>query len=384
MQRKSKSGSVVLDKRSRRWNFFWWGEDGKRHSKTVGPLSQFPTKTSAWRAAQALRDAVEAQPKPTRVPTVRALIEAYRLERMPDRASTRRGYEIWFRNHILPRWADNPITDLEARPVDLWLRSLDLAPKSRAHIRGLLRTLWDYSMWRGDIPIQRNPMELVTIKGATQRIRISRSLTAQEFQTLLTAFGDSLKWRTFFLLAVSFGLRISEVLGLKWKDVDWLGKTLSIRRGVVKAIVDDVKSKHSAKTMACADEILSVLRAWKLTAQFSDNEDWIFASEVQLGRMPISYTHVWNTLTETCERLQIPHLSSHSFRHTYRSWLDSVGSPIGVQQRMMRHADIRTTMNVYGDAIPADMREAHEKVVRLATASGTAGKTAGKTAGGAA
>jgi integrase len=47
------------------------------------------------------------------------------------------------------------------------------------------------------------------------------------------------------LVAVSFGLRISEVLGLKWKDLDWLRKTISIERGVVKQIVGDVKSNCS-------------------------------------------------------------------------------------------------------------------------------------------
>jgi len=53
-------------------------------------------------------------------------------------------------------------------------------------------------------------------------------------------------------------------------------------------------------------------------------------------------------------------------RHTYRSWLDSIGTPIGVQQNLTRHSDIRTTMNVYGDAATEDMRCAHEKVVHLA------------------
>jgi integrase len=52
-------------------------------------------------------------------------------------------------------------------------------------------------------------------------------------------------------------------------------------------------------------------------------------------------------------------------RHTYRSWLDSVGTSVGVPQTLMRHADIRTTMNLYGEAFTEDMRDAHEKVVRL-------------------
>jgi len=41
-----------------------------------------------------------------------------------------------------------------------------------------------------------------------------------------------------------------------------------------------------------------------------------------------------------------------------------VGTPVGVQQRLMRHADIRTTMNIYGDAVTDDMRETSQKMAR--------------------
>ena len=57
------------------------------------------------------------------------------------------------------------------------------------------------------------------------------------------------------------------------------------------------------------------------------------------------------------------------FRHTYRSWLDDTGAPIGVQQKLMRHAQISTTMNVYGNALMTAKREANSKVVRMALRS---------------
>jgi integrase len=56
----------------------------------------------------------------------------------------------------------------------------------------------------------------------------------------------------------------------------------------------------------------------------------------------------------------------HSMRHTYRSWLDAVGTPIAVQQKLMRHADIRTTMNVFGDVVTDQMVDAASKVAELA------------------
>jgi integrase len=46
-------------------------------------------------------------------------------------------------------------------------------------------------------------------------------------------------------------------------------------------------------------------------------------------------------------------------RHSYRSWLDAAGTPIAVQQKLMRHSDIRTTMNVYGDVVTDEMSQAH-------------------------
>lgn len=257
---------------------------------------------------------------------------------MPKRASTRRGYNIWLDNHVLPKWGASPISALQARPVELRLRTLGLSAKSKLHIRGMLSILWDYAMWRGDIATRRNPMELVSIKGGNRRSRKPRSLTSVEFRALLRVLDDDVCCHTMLIVAVSFGLRISEVLGLKWKDVDFLNKTLHVERGVVKQIVDDVKSSNSAGTMAIADEVLSEIVRWKQSTQFGEPEDWVFASLAKVGRQPLSYTFVWETLDHAAKAAGLAHVSSHTFRHTYRTWLDSVGTPVGVQQKLMRHS----------------------------------------------
>jgi len=62
----------------------------------------------------------------------------------------------------------------------------------------------------------------------------------------------------------------------------------------------------------------------------------------------------------------IGHLGTHTFRHSYRSWLDAVGTPVAVQQKMTRHADIRTTFNIYGDVVTDEMTTASSKVAQLA------------------
>ncbi len=103
--------------------------------------------------------------------------------------------------------------------------------------------------------------------------------------------------------------------------------------------------------MAVDAEMLEVLKAWKQTSQFSTDEDWIFASPVQLGTLPWSYPWLWRVFQKAAATAQIGKLATHTMRHTYRRWLDAVGTGIAVQQKLMRHSDIRTTLNVYGDVI---------------------------------
>lgn len=360
---RKQTGSVVLDKRIKTWNFFWW-ENGRRHSRKIGAASQYPTKASAWKAAETLRQSLENKTLVVSATTVRTLVEQYRVEKMPQRYSTRRGYDVWLRGHILPRWGDVSITELQARPVELWLQCLALSPKSRVEIRGLIGRLWDFAMWRGDVPTQRNQMELVSIKNASKRTRQPRSLTVEEFQKFIRQLQEP--FRTIALVCICFGLRISECLALRWSDVDWLNGKLRVERGIVRQRVDDTKTIYSKRLMSIDAEMLDTLKLWKRATQFSTNEDWIFASPAKLGRQPWSFDTVWRSFLKAGMNAGIGAVTTHTMRHSYRSWLDAVGTPIAVQQKLMRHADIRTTMNVYGDVVTDEMAVASGKITHLA------------------
>lgn len=358
-----KAGSVVFDKRRRTWNFLWW-DAGKRHSRLIGTLQQYPTKGVAQHAAQSFRQPSE-NPKPiSEVHTVRVLAGRYEAERLPSRRSTARVYRSWLNNYILPQWGDKPVSEVQPRPVELWLRQLDLSPKSKSHVRNMLHVLIDFAMWSGVLEIARNPIELVVVKGATKRTRQPRNLTVDQFQKLIVQLKEP--FRTMALVCVCFGLRISECLALRWSDVDWLNSKLRIERGIVEQNVDDVKTDGSRKSLTIDKELLELLKLWKQKSHFPSDEDWIFASPLKLGRFPYSYTGVWRELQRAADVAGVGRMGTHAFRHTYRSWLDAVGTPIAVQQKLMRHSDIRTTMNIYGDVVTDEMGQAHSKVVGLA------------------
>jgi integrase len=353
---------VRYDKRRKTWNYLWY--DGPtRRSKRIGTKQEFPTKAAAWKEVESL----EIQAKPPdgdKGDTVRSVITRYEAERMPSRQSTARVYRSFLKNHVLPKWADTRIQDVQPRPVELWLRELPLSPKSKTHVRSLMHGLVEFAMWSGLLDISRNPVSLVRNIGATRKVRKARSLTAEQFHALLRELQEP--FGTMALLSVCLGLRFSEALALRWGDVDWLGSSLSIRRGIVNQIVGDVKTQGSAKTFNLAGELLERLKSWKQSSQFSGAEDWIFASPFKLGRLPYSYTGTRQELERATKAAGIGHVSSHAFRHTYRSWLDAVKTPIAVQQKMMRHTDIRTTMNIYGDVVTDEMSTAGLRVAELA------------------
>ena len=361
-------GSVRFDKRRKTWNYLWY--DGTtRRSRRLGTKQELPTKAAAWAAAEGLKaDAVEvAAPAVEEKSTVQSIVARYESERMPTRRSTARVYRCFLRKHILPAWGAKPIQALEPRPVELWLRSLPLAPKSKTHVRSLLYGIVDYAMWAGDLALGRNPISLVQNKGATKGVRKPRSLTVEEFQSLLGELHAP--HDTIALVSVCLGLRISETLGLVWSDVDWLGSKLKVSRGIVNGVADELKTKGSAATFKLTPELLQRLkdhRSRALADDLAKPSDWVFASPLRCGRLPYSYTGVWRELQRAAKAANLGSLGTHSMRHTYRSWLDAVGSSLAVQQRMMRHADIRTTMNIYGDVVTDEMHVAGSGVSNLA------------------
>ena len=360
---RARGGTVVQDKRIRTWNFLWW-ENGRRHSKRIGTKAEYPTKTAAWRAAKLLRDAVEQRVKQPTAPTVKALVEAYRQEKMPQRYSTRRSYEVWLRLYILPRWGSCPITEVQARDTELWLASLDLAPRSKTGIRMMLRLLWDFAQWRGDVPVQRNPVELVRVRNATRRVRQPRSLTPAEFAEFVEHLREP--FRTIALLSVTCGLRISECLALRWSDVDWLEGKLSIQRAIVRQHLDAAKTRYSEGKLPIDRRILDVLKMWKAVTEFSGADDWLFASPAQIGRLPWSADAVNDAYLKAGVGGGIGPVSTHCLRHTFRSWLDAAGARVSVQKQLMRHSSITTTMDTYGRIVTDEMTEASGKVASLA------------------
>jgi integrase len=289
---------------------------------------------------------------------------------------------------------------------------MDAAPKTKGHVKALMHRLYEKAMLWEIVEWQRNPMQLVEIKGISKRKKKPVVLTVEQYYLILALSPEP--YRTMVVVAQCTGLRAEEVLALEWEDIDFENLSMRVVRAVVHGRVKMVKTEYSEDELPLDPEFATVLLDWKLQSEReaateeptpSMGLELIFRSHVT-GRhyhtAPIQQdyirpagcclvecpkcgagTGVWcrqDTPVPNGGRLPIHEerwsaagkydgIGWHTFRHTYRSWLDDTGAPMGVQQKLMRHAQISTTMNVYGNALMEAKREANTKVVRKALRS---------------
>lgn len=199
--------------------------------------SEYPTEASVRKAIQ--QKVVLQNTKDERVKVgaaFGALCALYRREHLPTlRHSTQGTNEHLLRDYIEPQWSDDLICDVSPLAVSSWIRDLrsvsdrakGLSPTAKASIRSVMRQCFELAALHGYIPpTERNPMSLVRIKGTGTRLKQVRSLTPNEFQRLLVNLKEPVNLMV--LLAGCLGLRVSEVLALKWEDIDQAGRSIVI------------------------------------------------------------------------------------------------------------------------------------------------------------
>lgn len=272
--------------------------------------------------------------------------------------STARGYRSYLSRHVKPRWSSVPLAEIKALDVTEWLKSLPLSPKTRGQVRALMHLLFERAMLWGLIELQRNPIELVRIKGTSKRQRRPQVLAPEKFQELLGIMREP--YRTMALVAMCTGLRVSEVLALRWEHIDFEAGAMLVQQGVVNGRIGKVKTEASHDEVPLDPAFAEVLKEQK----GDKTEGLVFPSPVT-GGCYYSGIIQRQILKPKGEEVGIAGLGWHTFRHTYRSLLDETGAPIGVQQKLMRHANVSTTLNVYGNATLRAKQEANSKVVQM-------------------
>ena len=336
----------------------------KENAVIVGNVAQFPTEAEAWRATEGLRLAINTA-QDTDAVNFSAVIDRYLREKLPRRHSSASKYRSWLTHHVQPKWGHVQIQNVKPLLVEEWLSGLELAPKSKGHIRSIMHILFNWAMKWELIDLDKmNPMKLVRVEGSSKRLRQPRTLTIKEFRSLLERLEEPI--RTMCIVAACLGLRASEVAGLQWGDFDWGNCLVHIQRGFVIGYVDEVKTTNSNRSLPVHRALATRLLEYKKeTAPDANDTDWLFPSPYGTGRPRWPWTIQRTHLLPAGIRAGLGRIGWHTFRHSYSTLLRALRVDLKVQQELLRHADIRTTMNIYTQAMPDAMRRANSRVVEM-------------------
>lgn len=369
------NGSVIRAQRQRGpdvWELRWReaGADGKRKHRRIvlGSVEQLGDEVAARQAVSALRLELNHGGAwlRARSTTVSELVCHYRKRELdPDTLwkshSTKVTYEGYLNKWILPRWKNYPLARVNAGEVELWLRSLPLARSSCAKIRNLMSVVFNHGI-RHEI-CDRNPIRFV--RQSAKRRTAPVVLSASEVQRLIAALG--IRERTLVLLAFGTGLRMSELFGLRWHDIDFEKNEVSVIRSIVFQVVSPCKTEASQKPVPLDWRLAEALKLWRDHTEYSKLEDWVFASPAARGKRPYWGQSLMRTIIRPAaakigitQRIGWP-----TFRHTYSSLLRANKTDIKVTQELLRHASSRVTLDTYTQAVTVQKRRAQSSVVRL-------------------
>jgi integrase len=344
--------------------------DGRRRQMSQGP---FPRKADAeaW-----LRDELNLAREgratmPTRLTVAELLDDWLAVARRHLSANTRAEYERISSKRLRPHLGDVRLSEL--RPVHI-ARMLDqlrqpganrrgtkgdkgLSETSLQHTLGVLRTALSWAVRQR--LISHNPAD--DVDRPQREDREMRVWSADELANFLDHAADD-RLHALFRLAAFTGMRRSELLGLRWSDVDLEAATVSVRRTRTRVSYDmheaaRTKTRAGTRVVDIDPATVAVLRRWA-TAQKAERLAWgsaytdsgyVFTTED--GR-PLHADQAANRFARLVKAAGVPTIRFHDLRHTHASLLLARGTPVLDVSRRIGHASAAMTLDVYGHVVP--------------------------------
>jgi integrase len=360
------------------WQFRWSEKalDGVRvqRKRVIGTVERYPNEAAARSAVTVLLAEVNSEKTRirTRSVTVAQLCDHFEQRELakdnPWRShATKKTYQAYLHRWVRPHWRHYELAEVRTIQVESWLRRLPLAKSSCAKIRNLMSVLFNHAC-RYEL-FDRNPIHLV--RQSAKRRRTPTVLTPTEIKALVDNL--SIRERTLVLLAVSTGLRQSELFGLKWGDIDFCQGTMNVTRSIVYGVVGPCKTESSQKPVPVHMLVANALMSWRKQSTYTNPDDWIFASRRHRGRHPFwGQAILRKYVRPAAEKVGIQKcIGWHTFRHSYSTLLRSVGTEFKVMQELLRHSTLRSTLDVYTQAITPAKHAAQAAVLSLVFSGGT-------------
>jgi integrase len=370
----------------------WRTSAGRRLNRKVGPVrtpgeSDGLTRLQAEREFRRMQEAEEHAPRPApgaHVPSVDDVAESLRerLELRGTRKSYRESCEYMQRVHITPHIGDRKITDVSTADVEVLGRALlkgGLAPKSVRNMLGFLHAVFEHGIDRGwltENPVRRAEKPRRGRSGTNPDIQF---LTVSELEAVVRAIPDEVVirkpaptrrgrrgsapppspdvlgpvLRVVILTAAMTGLRQSELLGLRWGDVDWAAQRIRVRNTFVRGehSTEGKSDLSTRRSVPMADRLAGELDHWSKRSDYRGDADLVFAHP-QTGS-PLDRSKVSKRFKAACRSAGVREVKFHDLRHTFATRLAASGHPLRTIQEFLGHADSKTTQ-IYAHYAPSE------------------------------
>jgi len=367
---RKKNGNYVLRYRE---DFFKPEGTKGRQQRTVvlGPVSTFRGKKDARRAADEIMQEINHNsPKPQASITLGEFWDLHFRPNIVERMkrNTRAMYDDRWRKQIAPVLSRERMRNVTTLDLDRLMTQLErqcYSWQTRVHIRNVISKMYSTAQkWKW---LAENPAKWVDV-GQWKIVRKQRALSVAEVQLLAERLEEPA--RTVFILAVTTGLRIGELLALQVDDLDLSHGVIKIQRSVSRGEVDVTKTEGSIRQVPIPPVLMEVLTAHINGASLSAKSrrerelaNWLFPSE---AGTPLSDRNLINRhIYPVSKKLGIPHFSWHSLRHTFSTLGGNEGTiPTLVMKQLLGHSKLSTTQK-YMHELEGQQREAMGKIEHL-------------------
>jgi integrase len=363
--------------------------DGKRveNKVPIGLTKNFPEKNDAWSEVERLHLHIRSVDSRRGI-TFGDLAQHYAEHELVDPTesihakahTTVQSYERVIRNRLPPRWGNRIALGVEPLEVEQWLKDLkrerSFANPTLDKTRRVMSTIYKHGQRYGLLSRNQesNPMRFVRCR--TTSTYEAMILTPEQAYAVLLNLQEP--ERT--LLASGTGLRISECLRLQWQDISFTNAMIHVRRTWTCGQVGTPKSKASKGPVPLHPLLAEFMLSWKHKTPYSQSWDWVFPS----SRLEVKQPRVANMLVEDHLRpaaVKAGILSSHrdihghvvdddprrfgfhNLRHSLASFLIRTRTDPKTVQTLLRHSDVKLTLQFYTHAVSRDRMAAAGKML---------------------
>ncbi len=260
--------------------------------------------------------------------------------------------------YIIPALGSHRLCDVSRAAIQQLLVSMKTKGYSSSTLHSVRVTLAKVLQTAVDSGyLERNPAHGIKI-GEREAKRHRDFLEPSQVQRLLAVLPEPC--RTIIVTAALTGMRIGEILALRWNRLDFLHGTIEVSETYSDGQFGTPKTRSSRRVIPMSFALCEALKLYRTSCLRSSPQDLVYSTT---KGTPLSPKNLYNrALAPACDKLKLPRVSWHSFRHSNGTLLGEVGESVKTAQAILGHSDIETTLNTYMHAIPDSQRRAVERV----------------------